>query len=136
MKRLRTLSDFITPNRGERGATALEFALVAPVFLLFILGIVDFGRLFWVKNLMQYGAEQTARYAMVSPSATDTDLETYANTEVGDLQDGIAYAVNTETIDGVKYRIITASSTFKFLMPLLTSDLALGAKARTPVNEL
>lgn len=130
------LRTFVSGRRAERGATAVEFALVAPVFLLFVLGIADFGRLFWVKNLMQYGAEQTARYAMVTPSATTADLATYADGEVGNLQGGISWTVGTETIDGVEYRIITASNTFTFLMPLLNSNLALEAMSRTPINEL
>ena len=39
--------------RDERGASALEFALTAPVFFLFIFGIIEFGLLFWTQLGLQ-----------------------------------------------------------------------------------
>lgn len=131
-----TLRRFTKAKRSTRGATAVEFALVAPVFLLFVLGIIDFGRLFWVKNMMQYATEQTARYAMVTPSASLGALETYADDVAGGMVDGITFTAATETIDDIDYRTISASYSFEFMMPLIGSTLALSAKSRTPVNEL
>ena len=131
-----TLRRFAKARPGTRGATAVEFALVAPVFLLFVLGIIDFGRLFWVKNMMQYATEQTARYAMVTPAASAGALETYADGVVNGMVDGITFTVSTATIDGIDYRTIDAGYTFDFMMPLIGSSLALTARSRTPVNEL
>lgn len=131
-----TLRKFAKGRPGTRGATAVEFALVAPVFLLFVLGIIDFGRLFWVKNMMQYATEQTARYAMVTPSASLSDLETYADGMSSGMVDGITFVAGTETIDTVDYRTITASYDFTFMMPLIGGTISLSAKSRTPVNEL
>lgn len=131
-----TLRRFTKGKRSTRGATAVEFALVAPVFLLFVLGIIDFGRLFWVKNMMQYATEQTARYAMVTPSASLSALEAYADDQASGMVDGITFVAATETIDDIDYRTITASYSFEFMMPLIGSTLALSAKSRTPVNEL
>ena len=53
-------------RRDTRGAMVVEFAILAPIFLILVLGIIDFGRLFWVKSTMQFAVEQTARYAMVN----------------------------------------------------------------------
>jgi len=53
MKTKRYTKSCYKSRRGERGATAVEFALVAPVFLMFVLGIVDLGRLFFVKSVME-----------------------------------------------------------------------------------
>lgn len=123
-------------HSGSRGATAVEFALVAPIFLLFVLGIIDLGRLFFVKNLMQYATEQTARYAMVNPTATNIQLETYADDEIASLFTGVTFNADTETIDGVEFITITASYTFNYVMPFITlGDVPLSAKSRTPVNE-
>ena len=127
---------FIQGKWGTRGATAVEFALVAPIFLMFVLGIIDLGRLFFVKNLMQYATEQTARYAMVNPTATVADLETYAEDEIAALFSGITFTADTETIDAVQFRTITATYTFSYMMPLIAlEDAQLSAKSRTPINE-
>ena len=34
----------------SRGNAAIEFALVAPVFLLFVMGIVSYGGYFWLAH--------------------------------------------------------------------------------------
>ncbi|WP_349631897.1 TadE/TadG family type IV pilus assembly protein [Bradyrhizobium iriomotense] len=52
--------------RDNRGASALEFALTAPVFFLFIFGIIEFGLLFWTQLGIQHGSEMAARCATVN----------------------------------------------------------------------
>ena len=39
-------------TRGERGGAALEFALIAPILLLLVFGIVDFGWMLMKANLV------------------------------------------------------------------------------------
>ena len=48
----------------RRGSAALEFALIAPVFFLLLLGIMELGRMFWMQVTLRQAVEQTARYAM------------------------------------------------------------------------
>lgn len=52
--------------RDNRGASALEFALTAPAFLLFIFGIIEFGLLLWTQIGLQQAAEMAARCASVN----------------------------------------------------------------------
>ena len=52
--------------QDNRGASALEFALTAPAFFLFIFGIVEFGLLFWTQLGLQHGSEMAARCATVN----------------------------------------------------------------------
>lgn len=149
MKTRRYLKGFYKGRRGERGATAVEFALVAPVFLMFILGIIDLGRLFWVKSLMEYSVGQTARFVMVHPSTPQADLEQYASDEIATLMTGITFVADAPDTDietglnadgstnyTVSHRTITATYTFSYMMPFITmADLDLISSTRTPVNE-
>lgn len=48
-------------RRSEQGASAVEFALVLPVFLLMTFGIIEFGRLFWTSHALHETAISTAR---------------------------------------------------------------------------
>jgi Flp pilus assembly protein TadG len=55
---------------GDRGAAAVEFALVLPVLLLVIFGIIDFGRLLYAKITLAEAAREGARAAaLVSEDA-------------------------------------------------------------------
>ncbi len=47
------------------GATALEFALVCPVFIALIFGIIVFADLFQCRRAMDFGVERALRYAVV-----------------------------------------------------------------------
>ena len=51
--------------RREEGQAMAEFALVAPVFLLFIAGLLAFGRIFFYWIDSNHLANETARWAAV-----------------------------------------------------------------------
>ena len=59
LRRLRRL------RRDEDGATMVEFAIVAPIFLLLAFGIIDFGRLAMTYVATQKATEQAVRQAVV-----------------------------------------------------------------------
>jgi len=59
----------LVPRRlaaAQDGATAVEFAIVFPVFFLLLFGILEFARLVWAVNSLQYAVAQGARYTMTS----------------------------------------------------------------------
>lgn len=56
-------------NRGERGAAAVEFALVAPLLILLVFGIIEFGRVWSARNVYISAAREGARVAAVGGTA-------------------------------------------------------------------
>lgn len=63
-------------RRGkEKGAVAVEFALVLPVFLLLVLGIFEFGRAFNIQVSLSQAARESARYVAVHAYDTGFDVE-------------------------------------------------------------
>lgn len=50
----------------DRAATAAEFALVLPLMLLFILGLIDVGRFLWEVNKGEKATQVGARMAVVT----------------------------------------------------------------------
>lgn len=66
-------------REAVRGATAIEFALLAPVFLMLLFGIIEIGRLIWVKQVLTETAFSAARCAaLASPCKTTADVQSYA----------------------------------------------------------
>ncbi len=53
--------------RQERGSALVELAIVIPLFLLLIFGVVDYGRLFWSTTAAQKAMHTAARLATVGP---------------------------------------------------------------------
>src|SRR5205809_603029 len=65
------------PNR--RGAAAVEFAIVAPVLFLLFLGMIEFGRMVMVQQIITNAAREGARIAII-PGATTSQVVTAVNT--------------------------------------------------------
>jgi len=49
----------------DAGQSLVEFALVLPLFLAILIGMVDIGRGIWANNVIANAAREAARYAIV-----------------------------------------------------------------------
>jgi hypothetical protein len=65
-------------RQGERGAELIEFALVLPLLLLLVLGIVDFGFLFQRLEVVTNAAREGARIAVL-PGYGTADIRDRVN---------------------------------------------------------
>jgi Flp pilus assembly protein TadG len=60
-------------RRSERGQALAEFALVLPLVLLFIAGIIEFGRAWNIKQIVTDAAREGARYTVVKTAGVDSN---------------------------------------------------------------
>jgi Flp pilus assembly protein TadG len=56
---------------GERGAAAVEFALVVPLLLLILFGIISYGYMLSFRQAISQGVAEGARAAAVAPVGSD-----------------------------------------------------------------
>ena len=107
--------------RAREGVEALEFAIVLPVLLTFLLGCVELGRLFWIQSELQYAAEAAARCITVSCSATitGTGTGTYAAGQVyaTSMPAGVVFSVTSPS--PACGNEVTVCYPFQFLIPTL-----------------
>lgn len=82
-------------RRSQRGAAAIEFAIVLPILLLFILGIVDLGLMMNSVSVTANAAREGARAAALG--ATTAQTQAVARSAFGFLP-GAAAATNTVTV--------------------------------------
>jgi Flp pilus assembly protein TadG len=132
-----------TPRRSFRlrgflatcgGATAVEFAIVAPLFLTMMVGVFELSRAMWIKASMQYAVEETTRYALVNTSATATTLQTFAEGVLSDSGVGTTGMSFTITANGT-IADIQVNYSFQTLTSLLPfPSLNLTAKSRVPLS--
>jgi len=85
-------------SRFRRGATAVEFALVAPIFFLLLLASFEFSRLNVIRHTADNAAYEAARIAMV-PGATATEAAAEVNRIMNLVHArGVTVTVNPTTL--------------------------------------
>ncbi len=67
--------------RQERGHSAVELALILPVLLTIVFGVVDFTRLFYAYMTVASAAHEAAIYLAENITATDAELQSAAAAE-------------------------------------------------------
>jgi hypothetical protein len=76
-------------RRQERGAVAVEFALVLPILLTLVFGIIELGRLCNAQIVLSNAARKAARpmaiTIAVSPGSCPTPESQVTSTMTGDL---------------------------------------------------
>ncbi len=77
MRILRRISYKLT--KSEKGAVAVEFALILPLLVLLIFGIIEFGRIYNLYLGVTHSAREGARIASVRNGTGETDAEIKAN---------------------------------------------------------
>ena len=73
-------------RRDARGATALEFALVAPILIMMLGGIIDYGNYFATAHAVQQTVNDAARAAIGGVTAAER-LSLAQTTAAADLAD-------------------------------------------------
>lgn len=117
--------------RQESGATIVEFALLSPLILGLILGVIQVSLAAQSYSAMRSVSSDTARYAVVemqkeSATLTDVGLETYAE----NLAKGSAYNLNNgfqadvanasvQRVAGATEKTITVTYTPPAVLPFL-----------------
>lgn len=84
---LRALS---TLGRAANGATLVEFALVAPVFLALLFGTLEFGRALWTQQALQETAIAGARCMALPQSGCATAAYAYSSADTIIYIQGVA----------------------------------------------
>jgi Flp pilus assembly protein TadG len=74
-----------TSSRKRRGAAVVEFAVVAPLFFLLVFGMIEFGRMIMVQQVLTNASREGARRAVLD-GATALGVKQAVIDNMGDAQ--------------------------------------------------
>jgi len=101
---------------GERGAAAVEFALILPILLLLVLGLVEFSRVFNVQISLSNAAREGARVMAIK---NDSGLARSAATAAAPSVNP-SVAAGDITVNTCTATITTVTMTINYDVDLLT----------------
>lgn len=120
-------------RESDRGAAAVEFAIVVPILLILLLGIIDFGRLFFVQISLKSATMEGARAGSLgyTSSQIDSIVQQSASGVVGVARSGLSevdVSVSPGQCDvGVQSIDVTAGVDFNWISPLFLFSFFSGA---------
>ena len=122
-------------RRNRRAAAAVEFAVVAPVFFLMIFGIVEYGRMVMVQQVLTNASREGARLAAIDGIATEeveAHVEGYLTNGAIDLT-GVVVTVAPDPPDSAGFgEPITVSVSIPFSeVSWLPTPMYLGGQTLT-----
>ncbi len=120
-------------GREDSGAAAIEFAIGSLAILTCIVGAVEFGRYFYIKNKLDYVVSEAGRYAITNPTATDSAIQAEVTSNA---PTGVTPTVTISSTQSgiVTYKTITATGTVALaskLFPFVSLDVT--SRTRVPV---
>lgn len=110
---------------GRRGNVAIEYALLLPALLLFLIGIMDTGRLLWTYTTLSRAVEAAARCGAINTNAcaTTAQIQSRAVTEAWGLNvTASAFTVSMPAC-GVK---VNGTFNFVWAIPAVVSSTPMG----------
>jgi Flp pilus assembly protein TadG len=105
--------------RSERGAAVVEFAVVVPVLLVLVMGIIDFGRMYAVAASLAAATRDGARQGATATDLTDaTQLAAIKARVVSGFQPlggtALTAANVSVTLDG-SYNVVVTVSNYRYV---------------------
>lgn len=117
---------------NERGAAAAEFALLLPVLLMILFGIIEFGMIMYGREVVTNASREGARAGIIQriPPVTAGEITTVATnylTGTGITLADVVIAV--PTFGGVTGTPVTVTATYNYpwLIPYIPTVLGLPA---------
>ncbi len=108
-------------ERPDRGAAAVEFALVLPLVLFILFGVVDFGRAYMAQIALTQAAREGVRVAALDPAIPAADVEARVDAAATPLDASKVSATLVTSCAGAtagSNAEVTASMTFEFVTPI------------------
>ena len=119
-------------RRNERGGAIIEYAITAPFLFTLLLGSIDVGRMFYVRQGLEYATEQAARYYMMNPSTASSSITTYLQ---GQMPGGMGSSVSVSYTDTSNCNSMTSVTCTKsqasYSFSFIAGYLGLGTKTLT-----
>ena len=121
--------------RDRKGASALEFAMILPVFCMMLFGSIQMGIAYYYAGTVQYALERTARVTMIDQDMSAGEVQTAFNAELAKFTDQtvtVSYVVDSS--GDVPIAQLNANYPYEVIIPFIpTFTIVFAAETHIPL---
>ena len=112
-----------TARRGERGQALAETGIVIVMFVMLVMGTIEFGRAWMISNMITHAARDGARTAATWPTRTSGAISSTDKTTIqNQVQTEIANVLGSPT--GLTATVSQASGTIPTVQVQVTGSVS------------
>ncbi len=123
--------------RDRRGSTAVEFAMILPIMATMMIGAMEMGRYFLAFNSISSATEQLARYAMITPNVTTTQLTSQMQQYLSGVDPSdvsLAFSNEADPVSGLTFQVVDVSLPHETIIPFIDMGATtIRSRMRTPL---
>lgn len=122
-------------TRDRRGATALEFAIVAPVFIAMVFGVFNLGYALYCGAAVRHAIQESSRLLMFDPNTTASTFKTAVVSKLVNVPvTNLRIAITDETVKQTQHlKRVTWTYNYMVYAPFITSKaFEMGSSVTVP----
>ena len=110
--------------KDEKGSVAVEFAILLPLFIMFVWGAIEFGLAYYTQEVLTNATREGARAGIVQalPKPTVAQIQAVVTTYVANS--GVPTgSLNTPTVTGAGGAFpapLTVTATYNYTLPVVS----------------
>jgi len=113
----------------RRGGAILEFAVILPLLFTLLVGGLDVGRMFYVRQGLEYATEEAARYYMLNPTTAESNVTALLKSK---MPGGMGPSVTVTYVDTANCNsnstVTCTTITAKYMFSFAVGYLGIGAQ--------
>ena len=100
--------------RDESGGPMLEFAILGPVFILFLIGFFQIAWAMYCANSVRYALQHSARALVLNPTMSQSDFQSLVQSAVTPLAGENVSVSLTKTFPNAGLQLANATATYSY----------------------
>lgn len=131
---MKTPAEKQTVFENDEGTSAVEFALLAPVFMIIVFGIMNLGMAFYSGFTVQWAIERSSRQLFIDETMTAADLQAIVDERLARIGVDLNVVVGMTTEAGTQTDVAVITSDYIYaLEPPLLDPIPITFTTRTLV---
>lgn len=112
-------------DRRQRGASAVEFAVIAPLFIALLFAIVEFGMILYTKGMITHASREGARYGVVycNPRRTVAEIQAVVQNYLNQCNLTSTATVTVNGAGGASGSPLTVTVAYTYQFFMLPKDI-------------